>query len=76
MSRRNKVDIFNEQCAVVGGGWTAMRYHDDGGVSVSEMLSFNSVFEVNPFGGLEPGWREKSVRAQGALGAGACFTLA
>jgi len=49
MSRRDKVDIFNEQCAVVGGGWTAMRYHDDGGVSVSEMLSFNSVFEVNPF---------------------------
>jgi len=69
MSRRDKVDIFNEQCAVVGGGWTAMRYHDDGGVSVSEMLSFNSVFEVNPFGGLDPGWRENPCarRARSAL---------
>ena len=43
------VDIFSEQCAIVGGGWTAMRYHGDEGESVARMLSFKSVFEINPF---------------------------
>lgn len=43
------VTVFEEQCSVVGGGWTAMRYHGDEGDSVAGMLSFKSVFEINPF---------------------------
>lgn len=43
------INVFDEQCAVVGGGWTAMRYHGGEGERVAEMLSFKSVFEINPF---------------------------
>ena len=43
------VTVFEEQCSVVGGGWTAMRYHGDEGEKVADMLSFKSVFEINPF---------------------------
>ena len=41
--------VFDEQCNAVGGGWTAMRYHGDEGERVADMLSFKSVFEINPF---------------------------
>ena len=41
--------VFENQCSAVGGGWTAMRYHGDDGDRVADMLSFKSVFEINPF---------------------------
>lgn len=40
---------FEAQRDATGGGWTAMRYHCDGGRTVAETLSFRSVFEINPF---------------------------
>ena len=43
------VTVFEEQCSAVSGGWTAMRYHGDEGDRVADMLSFKSVFEINPF---------------------------
>ncbi len=48
-----------EQRAATGGGWTAMRYHCDGERLVSDMLSFDSVFGINPFevGARRAGWR-------------------
>ena len=33
----------------VSGGWLQGRYHSDGGDTVADMLSFKSVFEINPF---------------------------
>ena len=42
-------NVFDAQCMAVGGGWTAMRYHGDDGERVADMLSFKSVFEINPF---------------------------
>lgn len=44
-----EVQLSHEQSAAVAGGWTAMRYHCDEGERVSSMLSFKSVFEINPF---------------------------
>ena len=41
--------VFEEQCSAVEGCWTAMRYHGDEGDRVAGMLSFKSVFEINPF---------------------------
>ena len=41
--------IFEEQRAAVEGGWTAMRYHGDEGDRVDGILSFKSIFEINPF---------------------------
>ncbi len=37
------------QAAALAGGWSAARYHGDTGDSVAKALSFNSVFEINPF---------------------------
>ena len=45
----DEVGLSEEQSAAVAGGWTAMRYHCDDGERVSAMLSFKSVFEINPF---------------------------
>lgn len=41
--------IFDGQCEALGGGWTAMRYHGDDGERVADVLSFRSVFEINPY---------------------------
>ena len=30
-------------------GWLQARYHEDGDISLSDFLSFNSVFRINPF---------------------------
>ena len=40
---------FEEQMDAVSGGWLQGRYHSDGGDTVADMLSFKSVFEINPF---------------------------
>ncbi len=37
------------QMAALRDGWLQGRYHSEEGDTVAEMLSFNSVFEVNPF---------------------------
>ena len=37
------------QSAAMQGGWSAARYHCEEGETVSRMLSFRSVFEINPF---------------------------
>ena len=37
------------QWEAVRDGWLQGRYHSGGGETVAEMLSFNSVFEINPF---------------------------
>ncbi len=31
------------------GGWPAARYYDDAGQTVAEFLSYNEVYEINPF---------------------------
>ncbi len=40
---------FEEQMDAVGGGWLQGRYHSEDGDTVADMLSFKSVFEINPF---------------------------
>ena len=37
------------QMEALQGGWLQGRYHSGDGETVGELLSFNSVFEVNPF---------------------------
>lgn len=49
MKTSESCSVFEEQCTAVGGGWTEMRYHDDNGRRVADILSFKSVFEINPF---------------------------
>ncbi len=40
---------FEEQMEAVSGGWMQGRYHSDEGDAVEDLLSFESVFEINPF---------------------------
>ena len=40
---------FAEQTDAVSGGWLQGRYHSEDGDTVADMLSFKSVFEINPF---------------------------
>ena len=40
---------FAEQMAAVQSGWLQGRYHSDDGERVADLLSFKSVFEINPF---------------------------
>lgn len=40
---------FAEQMAAVQNGWLQGRYHSEGGDTVADLLSFKSVFEINPF---------------------------
>lgn len=40
---------FEEQMEAVRGGWLQGRYHSEDGDTVADMLSFETVFEINPF---------------------------
>lgn len=40
---------FAEQMDAVSGGWLQGRYHSEEGDTVEDLLSFKSVFEINPF---------------------------
>ena len=40
---------FAEQVAAARGGWLQGRYYSDEGETVADLLSFSSVFEINPF---------------------------
>ena len=40
---------FEEQLEAVRSGWLQGRYHSDDGDTVAKVLSFKSVFEINPF---------------------------
>lgn len=40
---------FAEQADAVGDGWLQGRYHSEEGDTVEDVLSFNSVFGINPF---------------------------
>ena len=40
---------FDEQMEAVRSGWLQGRYHSADGDLVADLLSFNAVFEVNPF---------------------------
>ena len=40
---------LSTQSDAVGDGWSQARYHSDEGESVARFLSFDSVFEINPF---------------------------
>jgi ABC-type molybdenum transport system ATPase subunit/photorepair protein PhrA len=43
------LDLQSEQAAICDGKWMQSRYYCDDGDRVRDFLSFNSVFEVNPF---------------------------
>lgn len=43
------LDLQSEQADICNGKWMQSRYYCDDGVRVRDFLSFNSVFEVNPF---------------------------
>lgn len=49
VEQEEDISLGAEQAFECGGGWSAARYHCDGGESVASFLSFKSVFEVNPF---------------------------
>ncbi len=43
------LDLQSEQADICDGKWMQFRYYCDEGDRVRDFLSFNSVFEVNPF---------------------------
>ena len=43
------LDLQSEQADICDGKWMQSRYYCDDGDRVRDFLSFNSVFEVNPF---------------------------
>lgn len=43
------LDLLGEQADICNGKWMQSRYYCDDGDRVRDFLSFNSVFEVNPF---------------------------
>lgn len=45
----NVLDLQSEQADICDGKWMQARYYCDDGDRVRDFLSFNSVFEINPF---------------------------
>ena len=44
-----RVSLAAERMRALSGGWIAQRYHSSDGEDVRDFLSFDSVYEINPF---------------------------
>ncbi|MCR5414696.1 MAG: ATP-binding cassette domain-containing protein [Kiritimatiellae bacterium] len=64
---------FSQQAATMQAtGWPQARYYSDGGIAVREALSYDSVWEVNPF---EVGAKRPETRASFKIRMGALMRL-